>query len=201
MMTEPQTFLSIYDNEYAGRLGKRSEGFREIFRALEVQNKEFYRIVETGTTRKADNWEGDGQSTILFDKFVNFYDGAVFSCDIDPVAVGVARSLTSYKTHCVCSDSVRFLKHYSDLSGSDKQADLFYLDSFDLKLDDPFPSMFHHIKELLAIGSLRKGVVIAVDDNLVHNGQDIGKGKLVAEYFSNLGVDKLYDGYQSVWQV
>jgi hypothetical protein len=87
------------------------------------------------------------------------------------------------------------------VSGGDKQADLFYLDSFDLKLDDPFPSMFHHIKELLAIGSLRKGVVIAVDDNLVHNGQDIGKGKLVAEYFSNLGVDKLYDGYQSVWQV
>jgi len=172
-----------------------------MFMALEKLGKSYYRIFETGTTRVAGNWEGDGQSTVLFDKFVNFYDGVVFSVDIDPRAIANARGLVSYKTQCVCGDSVRFLKSMADMTNSRCAADLVYLDSYDLDVDDPLPSMFHHIKELLALGSLASGTLVVVDDNLVYNGKDTGKGKFVEEYFNNIGVKIIYRGYQMIWQV
>ena len=201
VMNSHPTFVAKYDAEFAGRLAHRSNGFREIFRALEKQGRRYYRIVETGTVRLRDNWVGDGQSTVLFDQFVTFHDGVVFSIDLDPAAVALARSMTSHRTHCICANSVRFLKDFCTMLAADKRPDLFYLDSFDFEPQDPYPSMIHHIKELLAIGGLSEGTIIAVDDNVFQDGKLFGKGQLVADYFANVGIRKIYEGYQIVWQV
>jgi len=195
------SFLNKFDTEFRDRLEKRAEGFRKIFELMEAKETKRYLILETGMLRHVDNWAGDGQSTILFDAFVNFYEGAVFSIDIDPRVVATARSVVSPKTHCICSDSVRFLFDLVGISNGCGNFDLIYLDSYDLDLNNPDPSSFHHMKELMAIGRLRPGTIVAVDDNLIIDGRFVGKGRMVQEYFSNIDVKLLYDGYQKVWQV
>ena len=149
------SFLETFDRDYAGLLANRATGFRAIFELLELADANRYLILETGTLRLLDNWAGDGQSTRLFDAFVNFHDGAVFSVDIDPKAVAVARAAVSARTHCVCADSVAFLRDVSRMAPGG--FDLVYLDSLDLDVNNPAPSAFHHIKELLALGTLAAG--------------------------------------------
>src|SRR5262245_20140871 len=70
-------------------------------------------IVETGTSRTPGNWVGDGQSTQVFAAFAERYDCKVWTCDIDPAAIEVARSVTSQyagRVEYVVSDSVAFLR-------------------------------------------------------------------------------------------
>ena len=55
------------------RLGKRHEAFAAIAELL----PEGCRIIETGTVRQIDNWEGDGQSTIVWDTLATNLGGTV----------------------------------------------------------------------------------------------------------------------------
>ncbi len=204
------SFLDLYDQQYAPRLAVRAEGFRVMFRELEaVLSQKRARglparatIVETGSLRKQDPYSGDGGSTLLFDAFVNYHDGVVISVDVSPNAVTLVRKLCSSKVHAVCSDSVAFLRDLSTLLAP-ASVDLFYLDSFDFVPADPFPSSFHHVKELLAVGALLyPGTIVAVDDNMIAgDGKKFGKGALVGEYFENIDADEIYSGYQRVWRL
>ncbi len=195
------SFLERFDADFGEKLERRTEGFRIIFQLLEQMQTERYLILETGMLRQVDNWIGDGQSTKLFDAFVNFHDGAVFSVDIDPNAISITRPIVSFRTHCICSDSVKFLNDFGRMIDRQSGFDLIYLDSFDLDLGNPDPSTFHHIKELLAIGSLKHGSLFVVDDNFNIDSKPVGKGRMVDEYFSNIGVKRVYDGYQKIWQI
>ncbi len=195
------SFLEKFDTDYRDLLQKRAEGFRVMFELLEYMEASHYRILETGSLRLLDNWAGDGQSTRLFDAFVNFHNGVVFSVDIDPAVIAVARSTVSSRTHCICSDSVRFLNDFTAMTGGCCGFDLIYLDSFDLDVNNPGPSAFHHMKELMAVGRLKPGTIVAVDDNLVIDGHSIGKGYLVEAYFANIDVPLIYNGYQKVWRM
>jgi hypothetical protein len=199
--TTDNSFLDRFDQEYAQKLGRRKEGFRVIFERLEALPKRRFSLLETGSTRTIGNWEGDGQSTILFDAFLNFHEGLLFSIDLNPEATVTSRKHTSPKTHCICSDSVRFINDLSRLMRSTLEFDLFYLDSFDVDFNNPMPSAFHHVKELMSVGKLAEGTIIAIDDNVEREGKLIGKGGLVEEYFSEIGVAPIYRGYQFVWQV
>ena len=71
--------------------------------------------------------------------------------------------------------------------------DVLYLDSFDVDFNNPVPSSFHHIKELLAIfPKIQKGTLIVVDDNF--NGK--GKGQMIKDYMKNIGINPFFDEYQ-----
>lgn len=189
------TFMEVYDAHLAPLLKHRAEGFRTIFRLLEEKKVKNFRIVETGTTRVPNEWEGDGQSTRLFDSFVNFYSGTIYSVDISEEAVEVASSLVSNRVYFHIGDSVRFLYN---LSSHDK-FDLIYLDSFDVDFENPHPSAMHHIFELLSVlhKNTQPGTLIAIDD---HDGGR-GKGKYIAQYLDQIGVKKVYEGYQIVYQL
>ena len=50
------------------KLGIRKTSFTKIFQYLDNINGQI-NIVETGCLRKKDNFIGDGQSTLLFDKY------------------------------------------------------------------------------------------------------------------------------------
>lgn len=190
----PENFLEFYDAQLSPLLIQRAEGFRKIFELLEEKKVKNYMILETGTLRTVNEWS-DGQSTRLFDMFVNFYQGNVYSVDISEDAIETASSVVSPRVFFRCGDSVKFMSERP----SEEKFDLIYLDSFDVDFNNTHPSSMHHIFELCSVlhKNTKKGTIIAIDDNM--NGQ--GKGKYVAEYFDMIGVNKVYDGYQLIYQL
>ena len=189
------SFLELFDNKYGPRLATRQRTFRKIMELLEFKQKDFYTIVETGCYR-AVTIEGDGHSTLLFDDFVNYYDGIVYTVDIDKEACEKCERITSSKVKVHNGDSVEFLWNFD----YDKDIDLVYLDSYDIVMSNTqtaHPSMLHHIKELCAIiGKLKPGTIVLVDDNM---NEQIGKGAYVNNFMENLGYKKIVDGWQIGW--
>ncbi|OFZ84223.1 MAG: hypothetical protein A2W21_01455 [Betaproteobacteria bacterium RBG_16_66_20] len=206
------SFLPIYDAEYAEKLGLRGETFRQAFAILEAMEKSSYTIVETGCARAEGNWYGDGQSTLLFDRFVNHWGGSVRTVDISQDACTWLRGRVSSKVTVTCSDSVAYLR---ELTRSDESGiDLLYLDSFDLDWRNPHPAALHHLHELCAIMPLlASGTLIVVDDTarnqalvqfkgremIVHDYGVAGKGGYVAEFFAKIGCAPVIQGYQHGW--
>jgi hypothetical protein len=175
------------------RLNKRSEGFKKIFAYL--ADKKNPVIVETGTYREENNYEGDGCSTLLFDSFVDYHGGSVLSVDIDPEACELAKENTFF-TEVIESDSVEFL---GTLEG---QVDLLYLDSFNIvDWNNDWEPAAHHLKELFAAKNcIKEGTLIVVDDNLkTPKGKRLGKGRLIYELMESLGIEPYFDAYQVGW--
>lgn len=206
------SFLPIFDAEYAEKLGLRGETFRQAFEILEAMEKSSYSIVETGCARTENNWSQDGQSTILFDRFVSHHDGAVLTVDIDNDACTRLRRRVSGKVTVNCSDSIAYLRSLAVAGGLD--IDLLYLDSHDLDWRNPHPAALHHLHELCAIMPLlASGTLVVVDDTarnqalvrfkgremIVHDYGVAGKGGYVAEFFSKIGCAPVIQGYQHGW--
>lgn len=200
------TFLKQYNEIYAPLLADRADGFRVIFEKLEERRQSRgpgYRpwIIETGSLRVMNNWAGDGQSTRLFDMYAAHTGGSVITIDINPEAQQVVVANCSDLVTSIVDDSVTAL-HKIAMGANGQTADLLYLDSFDFEESNPFPSAFHHVKELLsAMTLLDDGTIVSVDDNyFMPNGVKTGKGLLVQQWFSDIGQRPIHDGYQTVWQ-
>jgi hypothetical protein len=111
-------------------------------------------IVETGTSA----WGTD--STRLWDSYIRAFGGSLLSVDIRPEASTRLKWQLSGATQLFIDDSVDFLK-----STFQDCADLFFLDSWDLDLSDPFPSAQHGFNEYLAIKErLSSGNLLLIDD-------------------------------------
>ena len=213
-----QNWLSYYQENYrllleSAGLGKkasdkrglveglyqRAPGFDLMFELLENLNQNEYHIIETGTLRNPGNWK-DGQSALLFTKFVESKNGSVRSVDIDPAAVDNAKSaITSQHFSVTCSDSVTWLQQQTDLS----KVDLFYLDSWDVKWKDDHNSAEHHLREFQAIEPhLKPGAIVAIDDNsrFLSNNVRTGKGRRIVEYLESKQVRPIYDAYQIIYK-
>jgi hypothetical protein len=190
------SFPASWDEYFSGikpRLNKRSAGFQKIFDFLGGLNSPV--IVETGTYREENNYEGDGCSTLLFDSFVDYHGGVVLSVDIDPKACDLAKENTCF-TEVIESDSVEFL---GTLEG---KIDLLYLDSYNIAdWNNDWAPAAHHLKELFAAKNcIKEGTMIVVDDNLkLPNGKRLGKGRLIYELMESLGIDPCFDDYQIGW--
>ena len=178
-------------------LGLREIGFTKIFEYLETIKDPV--IVETGTVREENNFEGDGCSTVLFDNYVGMQGGTLITVDIDPIACKTAERLTTH-AEIIESDSVEFL------STLDGKVDLLYLDSFNIYnwLDD-WKASAHHLKEIFAAKNVIKEVtLIIVDDNLyVPESEDtnkkLGKGRIIHELMKSIGIPTFVDGYHIGW--
>lgn len=199
------SFLPYFDEKFAPLLEHRAAGFRRMFELLETRCRALGRpalIVETGSMREVGNWAGDGQSTFLWNEFGGFFKSEVHTVDLDPQAAVVVRQYCCEDVHAHTGDSVAFL---NDMATRPEPPviDLLYLDSYDYDIENPFPSAFHHIKELIAVRPcLRAGSIIAIDDNYVHpDGRVEGKGYLAIEYFRHLGIPCAHQGHQLVWQL
>lgn len=205
-------FLATYERFFAPLLDRRAAGFRALFERLR-QREQPALIVETGTLRVAGNWAGDGQSTFLFDEYLNHHGGTGFSVDILPEAVAAAREVCSPRTSVILADSVAFLDGLATAMGpaanGGRAIDLLYLDSMDVDFARPEVSARHHLRELEAAWPLLgSGSLVAVDDNLapVEGGAEgaersTGKGRDVETRLREAGLEPLYDGYQKVWQL
>lgn len=202
MKEERRSFVdSIYIPRYRDKMGRRGHGFQVILEKLEEINRDFYTIVETGTLRKEGNFGGDGQSTLIWDEFVNFYDGMVVSFDIDERACTVSDRVTSDKTFVINEDSIKGLS--CNIIGKFGNIDLLYLDSYDVDFSNPLPSSLHHLRELEVVWNSWNshdktyGTIIAVDDN--KRGK--GKGQLVSEFLEERGYFKFLDDYQIAYYI
>ena len=190
------SFPASWDEYFSGikpRLNKRSAGFQKIFDFLGGLNSPV--IVETGTYREENNYEGDGCSTLLFDSFVDYHGGVVLSVDIDPEACDLAKENTCF-TEVIESDSVEFL---GTLEG---KIDLLYLDSYNIAdWNNDWAPAAHHLKELFAAKNcIKEGTMIVVDDNLkLPNNKRLGKGRLIYELMESLDIDPCFDDYQIGW--
>ena len=187
---------SEYYEEVKPLLGLRETGFTRIFEYLRRIKDPV--IVETGTVREDYNFEGDGCSTILFDRYVDTQGGTLLTVDIDPVACKNARTVTTH-AEVIEADSVEFL---STLEG---HVDLLYLDSFNIYnwLDD-WEASGHHLKELFAAKNvIKEGTLIVVDDNLYMKNTDtnkkFGKGRMIQELMKSIGIPPYIDGYHMGW--
>ena len=65
----------IFNKDYYFKLGKRRDTFQKIFEYLGSLNKKDVTILETGIARQENNWQGDGMSTLMFDKYINSVGG------------------------------------------------------------------------------------------------------------------------------
>ena len=170
------------------RLGKRHEAFATIAELL----PEGCRIIETGTVRQIDNWEGDGQSTIVWDTLATNLGGTVTTIDIDPIGAELVAELELQATTAIVGNSLDVIP---TLTG---HADLLYLDSFDVDFENPLPAAAHHLSELMAaLNLLAPGSLVAVDDN----EDDQGKGSEVAWFLAEHGAVEIVRGYVRVWRI
>jgi hypothetical protein len=159
---------------------------------LERRRESGHLIVETGCLRNAASWDGDGQSTAIFDRFATLHGGSVVSVDINANHCATAREAVSSRTTVICQESVEFLFRWVP----PRCVDLLYLDSYDLDWGNPHPSSLHHMKELCAIlPKLGAGTLIVVDDNA--NGR--GKGEYIQSFMDAVGIEPAFSEYQIGW--
>jgi len=216
-MNATKLFWDFFDNEAAPRLAKREKTFRKVFEYLDQLDGPIT-IVETGCARLEGNWAGDGQSTILFDKYISARDenSTCYTVDINPASVTECFKLVSHRVTVTQDDSVHYLNQLAKKFKEDKRViSLVYLDSFDLDWIYWQPSAIHHLKELVALqGCINKKTLLVVDDspqnvNFLPNQSNVieifghpkigGKGTLVAEYAATIGAKLEFSGYQAGW--
>ena len=173
-------------------------------------NKDFYIFVETGCAAHGT------KSTLLWDKFVNLFNGKVISVDLNQKAVEETNSLTTNNSNVTWSDSLIFLPTLSE------GIDFLYLDSYDVDFLNPLPSAEHHLKEFNCIKHLlHTGSIVLIDDtpcspewldngtnnqlyNILKNtfNPDMcGKGSLVNKELEKMGAKKIMHQYQVLWVI
>lgn len=212
-------FWTWFNEEAGPLLAMRAVSFRKIFDYLDsLDQSRPLVIVETGCLRTPNNWAGDGQSTLLFDRYLQFRaaGGSCIAMDIDPAATAACRSMVSPNVEILTGDSVILLRDVAkSLRSIGTTVDLLYLDSFDLDWGNVTPSAVHHLKELVSIYEcLTPLSLVVVDDapmSLVFaptESGDIaplkkpsvtGKGKFVAEYAAQVDARMVFSQYQSAW--
>ena len=186
--------------EHLSKLGKRQASF--IIMLEHILKTDEPMIIETGCMREANNYEGDGMSTMFWDILCDIKPGAWYhSIDISVANVGFARSQVTRPECIIQHDSVKYLS-----VNRPKKIDLLYLDSYDLDPSNPQPSFLHCLNEFMTCLPLLSGdALICVDDNILAQDQDgndirISKGQYIRQYMDVIGNKPIYDEYQILWQ-
>lgn len=197
-MDSNQTKLadSFQKNKIFNRLDRRRFTFWKMMEHLDKCEPGY--IVETGCTRSDDNWEGDGQSTLIWDWVATETDMKFrpISIDITEEFIKLSESKTK-KVVYECGDSVQTLNKFVQADYAIEQTRLIYLDSFDWSKEAHLDSSFHHMAELATVwNKLPHGCLIVVDDR--HSAQ-LGKHFMVALFMEKLGIKPLFEEYQIGW--
>ena len=181
--------------------------------ALQLLEEQPRTILETGSSA----WGPD--SSRLFDAYVARFGGDFVTVDVRIQPLLRLRRDLSPRSEMVCDDSVRFLRRWVRENPL-RQADLVYLDSYDLNPSSPTPAAVHGLLELEAIRpALRDGSLLLVDDTpssveffprpqrrdaalfAERTGLIPGKGMLIDVWLGNdSSVTKLHHGYQALYR-
>ena len=188
-------FEQQFSRFFQPRLNKRADGFATLFQALTRHARPL--IIETGCLRSPGNWEGDGQSSFMFDALARDRQSQFLSIDLLVESIDTARRACSSAANFICNDSVAALHALSQLMRG--PAGLLYLDSFDVDAANPLPSAIHHAMELTAARPLiGPGTIVCVDDYCL-GGEAGGKGLILDKFFTSIRAEVLHSGYQKIW--
>lgn len=192
-MTLAEKFLS---QPWAYALSYRRDTFLKMVEHFEtVAALGLTQIIETGTARTRGNWQGDGQSTLIWDWLVGEVDGAkALSIDLNPKAVDIAKEQTKNVKFLV-GDSIEKLTAQKGSVLS--KVGLLYLDSLDFDWSNGQVSAQHHLGELLSVwDGLPSNCLIAVDD--CHSPYQ-GKHTAIAAFMAEKQIAPAFVGYQMGW--
>jgi hypothetical protein len=184
--------LAEFEREFRGKVGedRRWPAFKVIAYYLLAKQGPVH-IAETGCARQADNWNGDGQSTQVWNWIIERTGGSAIAFDIDPGAVAYAKTVAPL-VDVQCIDSVQGLR----MIPHPEKLDFLYLDSYDVTPGIESPT--HHLAELASIyPRLPSGCLIAVDDC---KSETHGKHRFVRDWLLSLGVRPLLESYVTVWR-
>lgn len=185
---------SEFDKQpWAARLLRRGPNFKRM--CEHAANSPYSNIIETGTAWDPDNFEGQGQSTLVWDWLLNQIDTVkCISVDIREEASNYAREHAS-KVEFLIGDSPKVLNSlpFKTL----QSCSVLYLDSFDWTPELNLQSSLHHLGELTSVWALLpKGCLICVDDR---HGNGKGKHVLVESYMTCLGYTPVFKNCQIGW--
>lgn len=195
-------FSTAYSNEkdyLANRCDiRRIETFQKTLDLMEERGARC--VVETGTQRSGFSCQNDGCSTSIFADWARDHGAVFYSVDINRGAIETAQralrgeskmhQLSFDHVGLVCSDSIPFLKSFG------QQIDMLYLDSYDIDVQNPWPSQQHHLKEIIAaLPWITENTVILLDDcGLPHRG----KGGMVINFLEKRGWVVIAEEYQAL---
>ena len=207
-----ERYLKYFDEFYRDKLSGRNRiygvkvdryvGFRKIFEELLNKKTKGFTIIETGCSR-GFNWP-DGNSSLLFFEFLNIFGGKLISIDINRENMDTCREIL--RKEVPKTGKAKFLTIVGDsveaLNNINEEADLLYLDSFDFDINDPEPSMRHHLAELRSAKNIinkSEDLLLAVDDHFKE--LNTGKSKYVLEWARNTGQSVLSESHQVVMKI
>jgi hypothetical protein len=128
--------------------------FKELFKNMKDLKEPI--ILESGIASQGT------QSTYLFNEVVKKYGGRFWSVDINPYLIENNKGNMCPATQLVCNDSVSFFKEWSN---NNKEANVIYLDSYDLDFYNPEPSGLHGLSEYKALlPVIKKNTLLLIDD-------------------------------------
>ena len=90
----------------------------------------------------------------------------IYTVDINPESTKVCKQVVSKNVGIATCDSIHYLSNISSSFLKNKtKVSMFYLDSFDVDWRYSYPSVAHHLKELVAISRLlHEDTLVVVDD-------------------------------------
>jgi hypothetical protein len=176
---------------YTSITERRLDQSKDVYSTLKEHfNFEKVECIETGASQNLD----DGCFGLYLAKITESSGGVYHSVDIYEDIVNKSKEifnkyLPDFNIEHHVSDSVEFLESYQ---GS---PNLVHLDSWDLELTNPVPSMLHGWLEFVAIkDKMPSGSIILVDDNFLKgtwvNWNEIIEGQYTGNYQR---VDITYD--------
>ena len=97
------------------KLEKRAVSIKKIIDYLETLPSPIF-ILETGCLRKENSFAGDGQSTLIFDNYIQYRGkgSKIFSVDINELNVRACKDTVSKYVHVECSDSIKFISIFNE---------------------------------------------------------------------------------------
>lgn len=191
------SFTAAFSCKYSTHDRGRWSCFRQIALFLLAQEKPIH-IVETGGLRGPGNFDGDGNSTILWDWLSSQTGGTLISLDLHDHCgkhmLEHCPGMISGSSHFVRGDSLEWiLTHSHKLSA----VSLLYLDSYDYSSAQRGRASLHAAGELaLAWDALPSGCLIAIDDCI---SVDEGKHLLISNFFRLQGIPPVLDTYITAW--
>jgi hypothetical protein len=126
-------------------------------------NFDYLESIETGASQNFD----DGCFGLFIGHLTSTKSGKMSSVDNNPQLVELSKNiykefLPELSIEHYCEDSIKFLNEYEG------KPNLVHLDSWDLDLKNPIPSMLHGWLEFVAIkDKMPKNSIIVVDDNFM----------------------------------
>ena len=132
--------------------------FRKLFESMKELKEPI--ILESGISSAGI------KSTHLFNEYVRKYGGRFWSVDIDQLLVNEHKGNMCPATELICDDSISFFNNWSK---DNKEANVIYLDSYDLDFYNPVPSGNHGLAEYKALlPVIKKDTLLLIDDTPIN---------------------------------